>query len=304
MNTATMEHYIDFAAEHHLEYMLVDAGWYPAKEYTDPGNILTYVPEVNVPEIIAYGKQKGVKVLLWVYWGAIDKQMDAALDLYAKWGAAGIKVDFMDRDDQEMVNFYERLARKTAEHHLVVDFHGAYKPTGLRRTYPNLLTREGVMGMEYNKWSDRATPEHDVTIPFTRMLAGPMDYTPGLLQQRHTRTIHSPRNSTPCAREPGRTSWPCMWSIESPLSMVSDYPEIYDHLPEMEFLDKVPTVWDETKVVNGEPAKYVTIARRHGDDWFLGAMTNWDARDLEIPLSFLGAGRVRSADFRRWRGCG
>ena len=155
MNTATMEHYIDFAAEHHLEYMLVDAGWYPAKEYTDPGNILTYVPEVNVPEIIAYGKQKGVKVLLWVYWGAMDKQMDAALDLYAKWGAAGIKVDFMNRDDQEMVNFYERLARKTAEHHLVLDFHGAYKPTGLRRTYPNLLTREGVMGMEYNKWSDR-----------------------------------------------------------------------------------------------------------------------------------------------------
>ncbi len=296
MNTATMEHYIDFAAEHHLEYMLVDAGWYPAKEYTDTGNILTYVPEVNVPDIIAYGKQKGVKVLLWLYWGAIDKQMDAALDLYAKWGAAGIKVDFMNRDDQEMVNFYERLARKTAEHHLVLDYHGAFKPTGLRRTYPNLLTREGVMGLEYNKWSDRSTPEHNVTIPFTRMLAGPMDYTPGCFNNA-TREQFVARNLDPMCQTTRAQQLAMYVVYDSPLSMVSDYPEIYDHLPEMEFIDKVPTVWDETKVVNGEPAEYVTIARRHGDDWFLGSMTNGDARDLEIPLSFLGAGEFEAQIF-------
>ena len=296
MNTATMEHYVDFAAGHHLEYMLVDAGWYPEKDYTNPGDILSYVPEVNVPEIIAHAKQKGVKVLLWVYWGAMDKQMDEALDLYAKWGAAGIKVDFMDHDDQPMVNFYERLVRKAAEHHLVVDLHGAYKPTGLRRTYPNLLTREGVMGMEYSKWSDRVTPEHDVTLPFTRMLAGPMDYTPGCFNNA-TREQFKPRNLEPMCQGT-RAHQLAMYAVfESPLVMLSDYPEDYDHNPGMEFLDKVPTVWDETKVLNGEPARYVTIARRHGDTWYLGAMTNWDARDLDVPLSFLGAGEYEAQIF-------
>ena len=296
MNTATMEHYVDFAAGHHLEYMLVDAGWYPEKDYTNPGDILSYVPEVNVPEIIAHAKQKGVKVLLWVYWGAMDKQMDEALDLYAKWGAAGIKVDFMDHDDQPMVNFYERLVRKAAEHHLVVDLHGAYKPTGLRRTYPNLLTREGVMGMEYSKWSDRVTPEHDVTLPFTRMLAGPMDYTPGCFNNA-TREQFKPRNLEPMCQGT-RAHQLAMYAVfESPLVMLSDYPEDYDHNPGMEFLDKVPTVWDETKVLNGEPARYVTIGRRHGDTWYLGAMTNWDARDLDVPLSFLGAGEHEAQIF-------
>jgi alpha-glucosidase len=296
MNTATMEYYVDFAAEHHLEYMLVDAGWYPAKDYTHPGDILSYVPQVNVPEIIAHAKQKGVKVLLWVYWEAIDKQMDAALDLYAKWGAAGIKVDFMEHDDQQMVNFYERLVRKAAERHLVVDLHGAYKPTGLRRTYPNLLTREGVMGLEYDKWSDRVTPEHDVTIPFTRMLAGPMDYTPGCFNNA-TREQFKPRNLEPMCQGTRAHQLAMYVVFESPLVMLADYPEDYDHNPGMGFLDKVPTVWDETKVLNGEPAQYVTIARRHGDTWYLGAMTNWDARDLDVPLSFLGPGEYQAQIF-------
>jgi alpha-glucosidase len=296
MNTATMKHYIDFASEHHLEYMLVDAGWYPAKHYTDPGNILSHVPEVDVPQIIAYGKQKGVKVLLWLYWSAIDRQMDAALDLYEKWGAAGIKVDFMDHDDQEMVNFYQRLVRKAAEHHLTVDFHGAYKPTGLRRTYPNLLTREGIMGMEYSKWSTRVTPEHDVTIPFTRMLAGPMDYTPGCFNNA-TREQFKPRNVDPMCQGTRAHQLAMYVVFESELVMLSDYPEIYDHSPGMQFLDKVPTVWDETRVVNGDPSRYVTIARRHGSEWYLGAMTNWDKRDLEIPLKFLGSGRFEAQIF-------
>jgi alpha-glucosidase len=296
MNTATMEHYVDFAAEHHLEYMLVDAGWYPAKDYTHPDDILSYIPEVNVPEIIAHAKQQGVKVLLWVYWGAMDKQMDEALDLYAKWGAAGIKVDFMDHDDQQMVNFYERLVRKAAEHHLVVDLHGAYKPTGLRRTYPNLLTREGVMGMEYSKWSDRVTPEHDVTIPFTRMLAGPMDYTPGCFNNT-TREQFKPRNLEPMCQGTRAHQLAMYVVFESPLVMLADYPEDYDRNPGMEFLDKVPTVWDETKVLNGEPAQYVTIARRHSDTWYLGAMTNWNARDLDVPLSFLGVGEYEAQVF-------
>ena len=296
MNTATMEHYIDFAAEHHLQYMLVDAGWYPGKDYAHPLDILTYVPEVDVPGIIAYGKQKGVKVLLWVYWEAIDQHMDAALDLYAKWGAAGIKVDFMDHDDQEMVSFYRRLVSKAAEHHLVVDLHGAYKPTGLRRTYPNLLTREGVMGLEYNKWSKRVTPEHDVTIPFTRMLAGPMDYTPGCFNNA-TQEQFVARQMDPMCQGTRAHQLAMYVVFQSPLVMLSDYPEIYDHNPGMEFLDQVPTVWDETKVLNGDPSQYVTIARRHDGDWYLGAMTNWDARDLEIPLSFLGVGEFAAQIF-------
>jgi alpha-glucosidase len=299
MNTATMEHYIDFAAEHHLEYMLVDAGWYPTAKQDDfahPISILTYVPEVNIPEIIAHGKQQGVKVLLWIHWEPLNNQMDAALDLYAKWGAAGIKVDFMNRDDQEMVNFYERLVRKAAQRHLVVDFHGAFKPTGLRRTYPNLLTREGVMGLEYNKSSSRSTPVHNVTIPFTRMLAGPMDYTPGCFNNA-TRAQFVARDIDPMCQTTRAQQLAMYVVFESPLSMLSDYPEIYDHTPEMEFLEKVPTVWDETRVLNGEPAQYVTIARRQGSNWFLGAMTSWDARDLEIPLAFLGAGEFEAQIF-------
>ena len=296
MNTATMEHYIDFAAQHHLEYMLIDAGWYPSQGYHHPVTILNYVPEVDVPGIIAYAHSKGVKILLWVFWGGIDKQMDEALTLYEKWGAAGVKVDFMDRDDQEVVNFYHRLVQKAAEHHLVVDFHGAYKPTGLRRTYPNLLTREGVMGMEYSKSTTRTTPEHDVTLPFTRMLAGPMDYTPGCFNNA-TREQFVARDVNPMCQGTRAHQLAMYVVFEGPLSMVSDYPEIFDHLPEMEFIDKVPTVWDETKVVNGDPSKFVTIARRRGADWFLGAMTNWDTRDLEIPLSFLGQGEFEAKIF-------
>ena len=293
MNTATMKHYIDFAAAHHLEYMLVDAGWYPATDYEHPIDILRHVPEVDVPGIIAYAKPKGVKVILWVFWGELDKHMDEALTLYEKWGASGIKVDFMDRDDQEVVNFYARCARQAAEHHLVVDFHGAYKPTGLRRTLPNLLTREGVMGLEYSKWSDRITPEYDVTIPFTRMLAGPMDYTPGGFHNT-TRAEFTPRSVEPMTQGTRAHELAKYVVYESPLAMVSDYPEAYENQPGIEFIEKVPTVWDDTQVLNGEPGKYITVARRNGDNWYLGAMTNWDARDLEIPWNFLGSGEYEA----------
>ncbi len=280
MNTPTMEHYIDFAAAHHLQYMLIDAGWSPEHD------ILHWVPEVNLPEILAHAKQKGVKVLLWMHWTAVKKQIDQAFPLYEQWGVAGVKIDFMNRDDQEMVNFYEEMVSKAAAHHLVVDFHGAYKPTGLRRTYPNLLTREGVMGMEYSKWSDRVTPEHDVTIPFTRMLAGPMDYTPGCFNNA-TREQFKPRNVQPMCQGTRAHQLAMYVVYESPLVMLSDYPEDYDDKPGMKFLEQVPTVWDETRVPNGQPAEFVTVARRKGDTWYLGSMSNWDERDLDVPLSFL-----------------
>jgi alpha-glucosidase len=296
MNTETMLHYVDFAARHKFEYMLVDAGWYPAHDYTHPVDILHHTPETDVPRIIEYAKQRGVAVLLWVFWGALDKQMDEALSLYKKWGAAGIKVDFMDRDDQEMVNFYERCVRKAAEHKLTVDFHGAYKPTGLRRTYPNLLTREGLMGLEYSKWSDRITPEHDVTLAFTRLLAGPADYTPGGFRNA-TRAQFKPVMVEPMTQGTRAHELAKYVVYESPLVMVADYPEAYEGQPGFEFIEKVPTVWDDTQVLNGEPGKYVTIARQKSKVWYVGSMTNWDARDLEISLGFLGAGEYEAQIF-------
>jgi alpha-glucosidase len=296
MNTATMKHYIDFAARHRLEYMLVDAGWAPLSPDGRIEDILRYVPEVDIPGIIAYGKAKGVAVLLWVEWRALDRNMDEAMALFEKWGAAGIKVDYMNRDDQAMVDYYEKVVRKAAEHHLTVDFHGAYKPTGLRRAYPNLLTREGVMGMEYGKWSERVTPEYDVTIPFTRMLAGPMDFTPGAFHNA-ARGEFKALDVAPMSQGTRAHQLAMYVVFESPLVMVSDYPEAYEGQPGLEFIEKVPVVWDDTRVLGGGPGTFVAIARRSGENWYLGAMSNWDARDLELPLDFLGAGDYEALVF-------
>jgi alpha-glucosidase len=296
MNTATMKHYIDFAAAHKFEYMLVDAGWAPVPPGERLEDIRHFIPQVNIPDIIAHGKAKGVKVLLWVEWRALDARMDETMALYEKWGAAGIKVDYMNRDDQEMVNYYEKVVRKAAERHLTVDFHGAYKPTGLRRAYPNLLTREGVMGMEYSKWTERVTPEYDVTIPFTRMLAGPMDFTPGAMRNA-ARGKFKAQDMAPMSQGTRAHQLAMYVVYESPLVMVSDYPEAYEGQPGLEFIEKVPVVWDDTRVLGGEPAEYVAIARRSGDSWYVGAMTNWDARDLELPLDFLGAGDYEARVF-------
>jgi len=290
MNTATMEHYIDFASKSNFRYMLIDAGWSPRDDITRT------VPAIDMPGIIAYARQRNVRILLWMHWTAVDKQMDQAFPLFEKWGVAGVKIDFMDRNDQQMVNFYHRVVKAAARYHLAVDFHGAYPPAGLRRTYPNLLTREGVMGMEYNKWSSRETPAHLATIPFTRMLAGPMDYTPGCFNNA-TREQFQPRNIQPMCQGT-RANQLAMYVVYlSPLEMVSDYPEDYLNQPGFEFLEKAPTVWDETRVLDGEPSEYVTIARRSGHDWFLGSMTNWTSRDLSVPLSFLGPGEWNAKIF-------
>jgi alpha-glucosidase len=294
MNTATWLHYVDFAASHRFEYVLIDAGWYPWA--AEGNNILTWVPEVNIPEILARAKAKGVKVILWVDYVSLNRQLDEAMDLYEKWGVAGIKVDGLNRDDQEMVRFYENWTRKTAEHHLIIDFHGAYKPTGGERTYPNNLTREAVIGMEYAKWSGRVTPEYDVTMPFTRMLCGAMDYTPGAMRNA-ARGQFKIVDGEPMSQGTRAHQLAIFVVFEGPLTVLADYPEAYEGQPGMEFIEKVPTVWDETKVPNGEPGKYVTIVRKKGDNWYLGSMTNWDARDLEIPLDFLGKGHYEAKIF-------
>jgi alpha-glucosidase len=289
MNTATMEHYVDFAASHHLEFMLIDAGWYHESTDRVQGDLLVSIPEINVPEIVAHAKSKGVQVFLWADFRSFDRQLEQATALFEKWGVVGVKVDLMNRDDQEMVTQYAKWVRTAAAHHLMIDLHGAYKPTGLQRTYPNLLSHEGVMGMEWNKWSDRVTPEHDVTIPFTRMLAGPMDFTPGGFRNA-ARGKFQIRDLEPMAQGTRAHQLAMYVAYETPFGMVSDFPEAYDGQAGVEFIEKVPVVWDETKVLGGEPATYVSIARRKGDAWYVGAMTNWDSRDLTYPLAFLGAG--------------
>jgi alpha-glucosidase len=291
MNTATMNHYIDFSSASGFEYMLIDAGW--AKRGSGPndsGSDLTATnPTIDMPAILAHAREKRVGVWLWAHWSDINRQMDEAFPLFEKWGVKGVKIDFMDRDDQWMVNYYRRVLEKAAAHHLMIDFHGAFKPDGVRRTWPNLMTREGVMGLEYSKWSARITPDHNVMLPFTRMLAGPLDYTPGGFRNVTKEQFES-RNRQPMVMGTRAHELALYAIFESAFQMASDYPEAYQGQPDFEFIKAAPTVWDETHVVNGKPGDYITVARRHGREWFIGSITGWHPNELDIPLEFLGRG--------------
>lgn len=291
MNTATMNHYIDFSANSRLEYMLIDAGW--AKRGggpNDSGSDLTQTnPNIDMPAILEHAHSKNVRVWLWAHWADISRQMDEAFPLFEKWGIAGVKIDFMNRDDQWMVNFYRRVVKKAAEHHLMIDFHGAFKPDGLERTWPNLMTREGVMGAEYNKWSARITPDHNVMLAFTRMLAGPMDYTPGGFQNT-SRVDFEPRNIQPMVMGTRAHALALYAVFESPFQMVSDYPEAYQGLQEFEYIKAIPTTWDETHVAAGRPGDFITVARRRGREWYVGSIAGWRGAEADIPLEFLGHG--------------
>ncbi|MFC1565089.1 glycoside hydrolase family 97 protein, partial [candidate division KSB1 bacterium] len=292
MNTATMKHYIDFASENGLEYLLIDAEWY-GKHDDENVDITTPIPEIDMPEIINYAGERDVKILLWLFWKCVDKQMDKAFPLYEEWGISGIKVDYMNRDDQEIVNFYHRCVKKAAEHRLTVNFHGAYKPTGIRRTYPNFITREGVLGLEWSKWSDKCNPDHELIIPFTRMLAGPMDFTPGGFRNVKKDDFEPVFEAASVMGT--RCHQLAMYVVyESPLQMLVDYPAAYRDQDGLEFLKSVPAAWDDTKVLNAEIGDYITIARKHGEEWFVGSMTDWTSRTFEIPLVFLGEGEFEA----------
>ncbi len=287
MNDETFRYFVDFAAEFGLEYVLIDAGWY-GHDRDGEADITTPIPEMDVPGLAAYAKQKNVRLLVWLHWQTVRDQMELAFPLYEKWGLAGVKIDYMDRKDQEMVSFYQRTLRTAAKYHLTVDFHGAYTGSGEERTWPNLLTREGVMGLEYLKWSDRTTAKHDVTVPFTRMLAGPMDYTPGGF--RNVRPAEfAPRNVLPLVMTTRAHQLALYVVFDSPLQMLADSPAAYRGAPGAEFLKAVPASWDETRVLDGRIGEYVVIARRRGADWFIGAITDAPRR-LRIPLAFAGPG--------------
>jgi alpha-glucosidase len=295
MNTATMKHYIDFASASGFAYMLIDAGWAKAdrngpQDYAALADITQVTPEIDMPELLRYAKEKHVGLWLWSHWTSVDKYMDQAFPMFEKWGIAGVKIDFMNRDDQQMVNWYRRVAETAAMHHLMLDFHGAFKPDGLRRTWPNVLTREGVMGKEYLKWSARTTPVHNTTLPFTRMLAGPLDYTPGAFGNSNAANFVA-RNLMPMGLGTRAHELALYVVLESPLQMVSDYPEHYAGQHDFEFIKQVPTTWDEVRVINGRPMENISVARRNGKDWYVGSITNLDSRTVRVPLSFLAEGK-------------
>ncbi len=284
INNDTYKYYIDFASRNGIEYIILDEGWYKS------GTVLESIPAIDVPELCRYAESKNAGVILWVVWKTFWDRIDEAVALYEKWGVRGVKVDFMQRDDQKVVNFYYEAARKTADHHLLIDFHGSYKPDGLRRTYPNALTREGVRGMENSKWSRDISPEHDVTIPFTRMVAGPMDYTPGAMVNMD-RVNFSPHFTRPSSQGTRVHQMALYIVYESPLQMLSDSPSNYMKEQECtDFIVRIPVVWDDLKVLDAKISDYLLLARRSGDNWFVGALTDWTSRQIELDLSFLPAG--------------
>ena len=283
INTETYKYYIDFASEYGIEYILLDEGWY------ELGDLSAIVPDIDLEELVEYGKSKNVGIIVWCVWKTLDEQMETLAKL-EELGIKGIKVDFMNRDDQEMVNYYHKIAKEAAKHHLLVDFHGSYKPAGIRRAYPNVMTREGVNGGEQFKWSWRQTPEHDLIIPFGRMMAGPMDYTPGAMNNAQKKD-YKPIFDTPMSTGTRCHQLAMYVCYESPLQMLCDAPSSYYKEPEcMEFLSAVPVVWDETIVLDAKVSDYLLVARRNGDNWYIGGMTDWDERDMDIDLSFLPKG--------------
>jgi alpha-glucosidase len=284
VNTATYKYFIDFAAKYGIPYIILDEGWYKL------GNVLEVVPEINMDDLAAYAKQKNVGLILWVVWKTLDDQLIPALDQFQKWGVKGIKVDFMQRSDQLLIDYFYKVSQECAKRKMLVDFHGDQKPASMTRTWPNLISTEGVRGMEWSKWSAESEPEHNVTLPFTRMFLGPMDYTPGAMRNA-TKETFAAIHGQPMALGTRCHQLGMYVVFESPLQMLSDSPSNYLHEPEaMEFLAAVPTEWDETRVLDARIADYVVVARRNGHDWYVGAMNDWTARDLEIDMSFLPDG--------------
>lgn len=292
INTETFMYLVDYAAANGIDNILLDEGW------SARNNLLTLADGVDVPAICRHAEEKGVGVMLWAKWPNVLRQMEDAFGLFEEWGVKGVKVDFMDRNDAKMVRFFEDVARCAARHRLMVDFHGSYPNEGMRRRYPNLMTREGVLGLEYNKWSDRATPRHDVIIPYLRMWVGPMDYTPGAMLNAHPETFHA--NQQEPMSQGTRSHQVAQYVVyESPLQMISDSPSKYDeNQGSFGFIKSIPTVWDETVALGGEIGEYIAVARRSGDTWYVGVLNGETPREIVLDMSFLGEGRFKVRSHR------
>jgi alpha-glucosidase len=291
MNTATYRYFIDFASSNHIPYIILDAGW------TTEADLTKAVPQINLKELVEYGNQKGVGLILWASWYSVTQQKEKAFPFFSELGIKGLKIDFIDRDDQVAVSSIYEIAKLAAENHLLVDYHGVFKPTGLQRTYPNVVGIEGVKGMENVKWANENVPRYDVTLPFIRNVAGPMDYTPGAMRNSNQANFR-PVNSMPMSKGT-RVHQMAMYVVfEVPIQMLSDNPTIYMREQECtDFITKIPTTFDETVPLDGKVAEYVAIARKKGDIWFVGAMTNWDPRELTIDFSFLAGGNYEAEVF-------
>ena len=292
INTQTYKYYIDFAAVNKIKYIVMDEGW---SKLTDLSKI---VPEINLKEIIDYGKVKGVDVVLWASWYFVTRQMDEVFPLYSKMGIKGFKIDFVDRDDQVAVESIYKIARKAAEYHLLVDFHGMYKPTGIQRTYPNVIGFEGVKGLENYKWANEDQPRYIVSIPYIRMFAGPMDYTPGAMRNANKANFR-PLNDNPMSQGTRCQQLAMYIVFEAPFQMLADNPTIYMKEQECtDFITKVPTTFDETVPLDGKVGEFIALARKKGNIWFVGALTNWTPRDLTLNFSFLGKGTYKAVVFK------
>jgi alpha-glucosidase len=292
VNTKTYKYYIDFAAANGIEYIIMDAGWSNFRDLTQTRQ------GIDLPAIIEHGDKNGVGVILWAGWHQLMLRLDEVFSLYAGMGIRGFKIDFIDRDDQLAVASTYEMAKKAAEHRLLIDYHGIFKPTGLQRTYPNVVGYEGVKGMENVKWAREDVPRYDVSIPYLRMLAGPMDYTPGAMRNA-SRENFAPINANPMSQGT-RCHQMAMYVIfEAPLQMLSDNPTAYMKEQECtDFITQVPVTFDETVPLDGKVAEYAALARRKGNTWYAGAMTNWDPRELTIELSFLDEGEYKAVIFR------
>ena len=286
VNNDTYKYYIDFASEHGIEYVILDEGWAVNKQ----ADLMQVIPEIDLPELCRYAESKNVGLILWAGYWAFNRDMEGVCKHYSEMGVKGWKIDFMDRDDQQIVEFYTKAAATAAKYHMLADFHGAYKPVGLHRTYPNVLNFEGIHGLEQMKWS---TPEvdqvtYDVTVPFTRLVAGPADYTQGAMRNA-TRGNYHPVNTEPMSQGTRCHQLAEYIIFDAPFTMLCDSPSNYLQEPECtDFIASIPTVWDETIALDGKIGEYVVLARRFGSTWYVGALGNWEARDLEVDLSPLG----------------
>ena len=288
LNTATYKYYIDFAKRFGFDQVMLDAGWSEVKD------LFKINPGIDMNELVAYANKNNIRLMLWTLCSTLDKQLDSALKQFSQWGIASIMTDFMDRDDQQMVNFYHRIAKACADRKISIMFHGAYPPKGFNRTWPNAITQEGVLGAEWNIWSELATPEHNVAIAYTRMLAGPLDYEPGLLLNAQKDQFR------PIGKNPMSIGTRChqlaMFLVyDSPLQIFSG--NISQGLKEpqfMELLGTIPTTWDETKIIDGKIGEYIITARRKGNHWFIGALNNSIQRDITIKFDFLSSGSFKT----------
>ena len=296
VNNDTYKKFIDFAAEHNIEYVILDEGWAVNKK----ADLMQIVPEIDLKELIDYAAKKNVGIVLWAGYYAFDRDLENVCKHYADMGVKGFKVDFMDRDDQEIVDFIHRASKVAAKNNLFLDFHGMYKPAGLNRTYPNVLNFEGVNGLEQMKWSDISLDQmkYDAMIPFIRQVAGPMDYTPGAMHNATKRSYHA-NYSEPMSQGTRCHQLALFTVFDSPFTMLCDTPDNYDAEPESrDFIASIPTTWEETRILDGKMGEYIITARKKDGKWYVAGITDWTPREVTVDLSFLGNGSHKATLFK------